>query len=178
VGLVLVVGALLACGAATTDQLKTRAAFDLNCSEGELQMTELDSKTRGVSGCGRRATYVESCEGAVGTVTRKCTWVMNVVTNPESGNPQSGVNTENEVASQAEKPKGEAKAPRKKATPAPEPADDEAEPEREATKAEPEAANAAAAENSAPKPAEDTSAEPADEAKKPRKKRKPPTIGY
>ncbi len=47
-------------------QLRTRAAFDLKCSEGDLSVADLgggvgDSQhgaTRGVTGCGQRATYI------------------------------------------------------------------------------------------------------------------------
>ena len=172
VGLVSVVGALLACGGATKDQLKTRAAFDLNCSEGEVQVIKLDSKTRGVSGCGRRATYVESCDGPPSAI-RQCTWVMNVVSNT-----QSGVTAENEIASEATEAKAEPPVKRKKATHAPQRAEDEAEPEVPSETPESETASAATDEGSALEPAQDAGAELAGKAKKPGKKRKPPMIGY
>lgn len=62
-----------------------RASFDLDCPEEKLAVTELDSDTYGVSGCGKRATYVKSCtvrnivntgNGQVIPV-RKCQWVRN-----------------------------------------------------------------------------------------------------
>jgi hypothetical protein len=64
------------------DVLLRRAAFDLNCSEENLVMHDLGSRTRGVAGCGRRATYVERCEppyGYVGHhyVVGSCGWVMD-----------------------------------------------------------------------------------------------------
>ena len=37
--------------------LRTRAAFDMQCSSDQLQVTELARFTRGVSGCGKRGTY-------------------------------------------------------------------------------------------------------------------------
>jgi hypothetical protein len=49
------------------DTLKSRAAFDLECSSAQLQVADLDDQTAGVRGCGRRATYIWT-----GT-----TWVMN-----------------------------------------------------------------------------------------------------
>lgn len=64
---------LLACGA-TEEQLRARAAFDLQCPEGKLQLTQLDDRTQGVRGCDKQATYVESCHGQGRT---DCTWVLN-----------------------------------------------------------------------------------------------------
>lgn len=49
-------------------RLKERAAFDLQCPKESLQTTELGSMAQqGVSGCGKRATYVQA-QGV---------WVMN-----------------------------------------------------------------------------------------------------
>ena len=66
-----------ACGA-TEDQLRTRAAFDMKCTDAPLQVVEIDDRTRGVIGCGQRNTYVESCT-RYGQTTGKtgCTWVLN-----------------------------------------------------------------------------------------------------
>jgi hypothetical protein len=66
---------LLGCGA-TQEQLVRRAAFDLNCSESQISVVELDDRSRGVSGCGKKAVYLESCT----TQNRErssCTWVLN-----------------------------------------------------------------------------------------------------
>ena len=69
---------LPACGGASEEQLRTRAAFDLKCTDAQLSVVEIDDRTRGVIGCGGRATYVESCSryGQSGGKTG-CTWVMN-----------------------------------------------------------------------------------------------------
>jgi hypothetical protein len=70
-----------ACGGASVDQLRTRAAFDMDCPERQLQVVELDSRTRGVRGCGQRLTYVETCgmhDGYGGK--HDCTWVLNTDT--------------------------------------------------------------------------------------------------
>jgi hypothetical protein len=40
--------------------LRTRAAFDLDCPETQLATTKLSPEVYGVSGCGKRATYVNS----------------------------------------------------------------------------------------------------------------------
>ena len=68
---------LVGCGA-SVQQLHSRAAFDLNCPQDQLQVVEIDNRTRGVRGCGRQATYVENCTDPMrsgGT----CTWIMNTV---------------------------------------------------------------------------------------------------
>lgn len=39
-------------------EVRRRAAFDLDCAESQLTVVELDERTRGISGCGSRATYV------------------------------------------------------------------------------------------------------------------------
>jgi hypothetical protein len=68
---------------ATTAQLRTRASFDLDCAEKELEVVELDPRTRGVRGCGRRATYVEQCKAcANGYQGCECTWLMNTDARP------------------------------------------------------------------------------------------------
>ncbi len=38
--------------------LRTRAAFELDCPESSLRIINLGHDTRGVEGCGRRATYM------------------------------------------------------------------------------------------------------------------------
>jgi len=51
--------ALSAC--ATEGSLKKRATFDFNCPEGQLAVTDLGewgTGPKGVTGCGKRATYV------------------------------------------------------------------------------------------------------------------------
>ena len=69
---------LAACGGASADQLRSRAAFDMSCPENQLQVIELDGRTQGVTGCGRRNTYVESCEQYGRTAGKTgCTWVLN-----------------------------------------------------------------------------------------------------
>lgn len=75
---------LSACAmSATTSQLVKRASFDLDCAEEELEVVELDPRTRGVRGCGRRATYVEQCKPcANGYQGCECTWLMNTDARP------------------------------------------------------------------------------------------------
>jgi hypothetical protein len=65
--------------AATEKQLRIRAAFDLDCSESELEVVEIDARTRGVRGCGQHVTYVESC-------APNCTWVLNTDTRTRESN--------------------------------------------------------------------------------------------
>jgi hypothetical protein len=70
---------MFASGSATAAQLRKRAAFDMDCPESSLHTFKLDERTRGVSGCGQKLTYVESCD-RVGHWGAKdnCTWVLNV----------------------------------------------------------------------------------------------------
>jgi hypothetical protein len=60
---------------ATVQQLRVRAAFDLSCPHAMVQLYQLDERTRGAVGCGRRFTYVEYC-GDVGA-TGVCTWLLD-----------------------------------------------------------------------------------------------------
>lgn len=61
---------------ATTSQLLRRASFDLDCAEASLRVVELDNRTRGVDGCGRRASYVETCRSNEHG-NYDCTWALN-----------------------------------------------------------------------------------------------------
>jgi len=69
---------LCGCMGATSQQLRRRAAFDLECSEGQIEIIEIDKRTRGVRGCGQRGTYVSQCRPcANGYVGCECTWILN-----------------------------------------------------------------------------------------------------
>lgn len=71
---------LLSCATmgASDDQLRARAAFDLDCPETSLELVEIDARTRGVRGCDQRLTYVEQCKPcANGYVGCECTWMLN-----------------------------------------------------------------------------------------------------
>lgn len=46
------------CVGPNVDSLRTRAAFDLECPETEIQTQQLSTEVYGVTGCGKRATYV------------------------------------------------------------------------------------------------------------------------
>jgi hypothetical protein len=63
--------ALGGCGA-TVQQLKTRASIDLQCAEPRLQLKEVDAGTREVTGCGKRAIYVEIFNNS-----RHPLWLLN-----------------------------------------------------------------------------------------------------
>jgi hypothetical protein len=71
---------LWGCGGPSTLQLLTRAAFDMNCEQAELTITEIDNRTRGVEGCGKRATYVKACSTNRWTGVMDCTWLLNTAT--------------------------------------------------------------------------------------------------
>ncbi len=57
--------------------LRARAAHDLACPEAHVTVSAIDDLTRGVSGCGQRATYVQHCPEP-----NRCTWVLNT---PQGG---------------------------------------------------------------------------------------------
>jgi hypothetical protein len=78
----------VACAGGGENELRARAAYDLNCPAESLAMTQLQDKNfmattnhgaaYGVSGCGRRATYVNN----VGA------WILNnEQASPEPGKP-------------------------------------------------------------------------------------------
>jgi hypothetical protein len=72
-------------GCATTipssDQVKIRAAHDLQCSADQIQTTEIDAKTIKVNACGQERTYTEDC---VTADTTRCTWVSRGATSTAS----------------------------------------------------------------------------------------------
>ncbi|HEY5960218.1 MAG TPA: hypothetical protein VIV60_26880 [Polyangiaceae bacterium] len=67
--------------------VRARAPFDLHCDAQELSFDRLDEKTIGVSGCGKRATYIETCRDTIDSgasfivkapvTDTECQWVMN-----------------------------------------------------------------------------------------------------
>jgi len=61
--------------AATQEQLIRRASFDLQCPAANLKIYQIDKRSRGVTGCGQKAVYVESCAGPNNNLD--CTWVLN-----------------------------------------------------------------------------------------------------
>lgn len=55
------------------DDPRSRAAFDLDCPKERLSITYIDEKTRGISGCEKRGTYLMTY--TPGTYDTR--WVMN-----------------------------------------------------------------------------------------------------
>ncbi len=68
----LVASSLVACGGPNLEQLKWRAAHDLNCAEDKLVLTPLDEdgEAWGLRGCDQDAAYSWSTESG------KEEWVM------------------------------------------------------------------------------------------------------
>src|SRR5437016_3788895 len=54
-------------------ELQLRAAFDLACPPASLGLYPFDERSKGVTGCGRRLSYVEVCDHAIGS----CTWMID-----------------------------------------------------------------------------------------------------
>jgi hypothetical protein len=82
-------GCVTTTGPTRRDRLLKRAAFDLDCTKDELTVVNIDARTRGVRGCGRKVTYVESCDAPPTAMIRNCTWVLN-------GQSKSGDDEEDE----------------------------------------------------------------------------------
>lgn len=74
---VLILSALALSMTGCVAQLKQRAAFDLDCSEDQLEVVDLGGP-KGVKGCGRRATYVWTQQG----------WIMNSDARQQEGSPE------------------------------------------------------------------------------------------
>ena len=66
------------CGA-TVEQLKVRAAIDLDCQPARLAIRPIDSATRSVNGCGKQAIYVEQFNHSV-----RPTWLLNSSITPSA----------------------------------------------------------------------------------------------
>src|SRR4051812_28677873 len=64
---VLIASALAGCSSAAREQLRSRAEFDLQCPMDQLSLVSLGENSKGVIGCGKRATYVLTPSG----------WIMN-----------------------------------------------------------------------------------------------------
>jgi hypothetical protein len=64
---------------ATGEQLTRRASFDLDCASSNLRYNRIDAQTQGVVGCGKHATYVESCARTSASTDPVCTWMLNGV---------------------------------------------------------------------------------------------------
>lgn len=76
-----------------TDELRTRASFDLNCPPAQIQFVLMKRNGRyptevGVTACSHRATYVRVVVYAVDYMSAHVgAWTMNVVTGPD-GQPR------------------------------------------------------------------------------------------
>jgi|GEM_PF-2118690 len=60
---------------ASLEALRARSTFDLQCPSHELQLVNIDVRTKGIRGCGRQMTYVEICDNRPDGW--HCTWVLN-----------------------------------------------------------------------------------------------------
>ncbi len=82
------IGFLIGLGACFTppmDTLVSRASFDLGCPADRLQVVELDAHVRGVSGCGKRATYVWQARNSY-----EGDWIANSPQQPTAVQTQEG----------------------------------------------------------------------------------------
>jgi hypothetical protein len=95
---VLVVAGSGCFASATASQLTARASFDLSCPSGTLHYKRIDDRTQGVLGCGKRAIYIESCDGPRNQMATGCTWVINGTIEVEPAAPESPSTTPGPVA--------------------------------------------------------------------------------
>jgi hypothetical protein len=59
-------------------QLKTRASFDFQCPKSDIKTVTIDDDTKGVTGCGQRATYVcDPRSRSFYTTQGGCKWILN-----------------------------------------------------------------------------------------------------
>src|SRR5262245_1269004 len=59
--------------------VRQRAEFDLRCEDAKLRLVAMDARTIGAEGCGRRATYTNTCterDRDNPFNTGSCTWVQ------------------------------------------------------------------------------------------------------
>jgi hypothetical protein len=66
-------------------ELQARSSFDLGCGQEQLRLYNFDERTKGVSGCGRRLTYVRSCE--LNNGVSSCTWMLDTPTSAQQAWP-------------------------------------------------------------------------------------------
>jgi hypothetical protein len=64
------------------DGLLDRASFDLQCPRTEIQITEIDQRSSGATGCDKRAVYQATC--ATHRWGPNCTWTLNSESHPAS----------------------------------------------------------------------------------------------
>jgi hypothetical protein len=83
--------ALVGCGA-SDQQLRARAAFDLQCPQEQVGVVEVDNRTKGAQGCGRQALYIEDCQPRP-FQGMQCTWIMNSDTHGQRGMPPGSTTT-------------------------------------------------------------------------------------
>lgn len=81
----IVAGLLLfaACGGSSQQMhpVQARAPFDLGCTAADMRYLQIDSKTVGAQGCGKRATYVKVCRRINSWGQDECQWVMDSASN-------------------------------------------------------------------------------------------------
>jgi len=62
----------------TLPELQARSSFDLGCPHDQLRLYNFDERSKGVVGCGRRLTYVRSCQRV--DDVNQCTWLLDTPT--------------------------------------------------------------------------------------------------
>jgi hypothetical protein len=64
------------------EPLLKRVVFDAQCSQEQIQLTQIAPATMGVSACGQKLTYVWSCPHNQDFFSPACNWILNNGTRP------------------------------------------------------------------------------------------------
>ncbi|HYP77417.1 MAG TPA: hypothetical protein VER12_15710 [Polyangiaceae bacterium] len=74
----LLLGCLIMAGCADgAPSLRARSAGDLQCAAEELKIYKLDERAYRVVGCEQDVVYISTCDAPEGSLTRKCTWLLD-----------------------------------------------------------------------------------------------------
>jgi hypothetical protein len=81
--------ACVSCGLGL-DALRPRAAFDLRCPEAELEIVAFPGDAAGVSGCGRRASFRQTCAVGAFGARERCAWLLqSAIVDEEAPSPSA-----------------------------------------------------------------------------------------
>jgi hypothetical protein len=62
-------------GYATSGELRTRAARDMQCDESQVNVQQVDGQTMSAIGCGQQRDYFQQCDGAPDAYPQDCKWI-------------------------------------------------------------------------------------------------------
>jgi len=95
----LLLGCLVVAGCTGgSSSLRARSAGDLQCAPEALKIYKLDERAYRVVGCEQDVVYISTCDAPEGSLTRKCTWLLDSARSasnsaPSKPLPKSGAET-------------------------------------------------------------------------------------